>query len=165
MNIGEKILLLRERKGISRKEFAEKLGVSLATITRYEKGDRSPSIEQLQKIAAALDVKPGVFNDLLTLSPVNQFAGGVSDLSLIEPNKLSKILNSANNESAKERITNVLALYGHEVSPQEPNSINLLSTNGIKINLSDNDMRTLDDYMRFALNLKLEEILNTKEGE
>lgn len=165
MNIGEKILLLREKRGISRREFAEKLGVSLATITRYEKGDRNPSIEQLQKIAAVLDVKPGVFNDLLTLSPVSQFAGKTSDLSLIESDKLSKILHSVNNESIKKRIANVLALYGHEISLHEPSNIKLLSTNGVKINLSDKDIKALDEYMKFALLVKLEEIQNTKEGE
>lgn len=56
MNIGDRIIKFRELKGMTRKELATILGVSPATITRYEKGEREPNLETIKKIASALDV-------------------------------------------------------------------------------------------------------------
>ena len=59
----KKLLTLRKCKGMERKELADKLGVSLATITRYEKGDREPNIETIQKISSIFQVP---INDLIS---------------------------------------------------------------------------------------------------
>jgi transcriptional regulator with XRE-family HTH domain len=56
MSISKNILLIREKKGITRNELARKLGLTPATITRYEKGDRQPSLDILTQIAEALSV-------------------------------------------------------------------------------------------------------------
>lgn len=46
----------RTRSLMTRKEMAEKVGVSLSTYTNYEAGNRSPGLEMLPKLAAALNV-------------------------------------------------------------------------------------------------------------
>ncbi|MDU1442082.1 MAG: helix-turn-helix transcriptional regulator [Clostridium cochlearium] len=56
MDIGSKIKELRESKGLTQKELGKRIGVTAVTITRYERGDRNPSIEMLNKIADALNV-------------------------------------------------------------------------------------------------------------
>ena len=62
MNIGENIKYIRKSKGLTQRELAEKIGVTDSAITRYEKGDREPNIETLNKIATALEV---TINDLI----------------------------------------------------------------------------------------------------
>ena len=62
MNIGENIKQFRKNKKITQKELAEKIGVTDSAITKYEKGDREPNIETLNKIATALGV---TINDLV----------------------------------------------------------------------------------------------------
>ena len=56
------LLTLRERKGISRKELAGILGVTVQTYGAYENGKREPNLDKLIKIAAALHVS---IDDLL----------------------------------------------------------------------------------------------------
>ena len=61
--------LLGER-GISQASFAEKLGVSAATISCYVHGVRRPAIDKLNDIARILDVTP---SDLL--APISEKGG------------------------------------------------------------------------------------------
>ncbi len=61
MDIGLEIKLWRERKGLSGKELAQRLGLSPSQVSRIEKGQRRVNAETLQKIAEVLDVSPAVF--------------------------------------------------------------------------------------------------------
>jgi transcriptional regulator with XRE-family HTH domain len=49
--LGSRIKYLRERHNISQIEFAKKIGVSNAVLSRYESGDRKPDYDILNKIA------------------------------------------------------------------------------------------------------------------
>ena len=60
MNFGDKLKEERKKKGMSQKELGQKLGVSQAMIAQYEKGDRTPKIETINKIAQALDINPSI---------------------------------------------------------------------------------------------------------
>ena len=55
MNIGEQIKRYRKEMKLSQKELGERLGVSQQHIAQYENGKRIPKIENIQKIANALD--------------------------------------------------------------------------------------------------------------
>lgn len=48
------IRALREKKGISQRELAERVGTTQSAIARLEAGNISPSLPTLDKIAAAL---------------------------------------------------------------------------------------------------------------
>lgn len=63
MEIGEKIKEIRESIPMTQSELAEKLSLSVHTISKYEQGQRHPKLKQLEKIAKALDVS---VNDLMT---------------------------------------------------------------------------------------------------
>ena len=52
--LGNKILEIREIKGISQQQLATKAGLSKALITHIETGKRYPSDKALQKIIEAL---------------------------------------------------------------------------------------------------------------
>lgn len=61
MDIGLEIKILRERKQMSAKELAEKVGLSPSQVSRLEKGQRRIDTQILHKIARALDVTPAFF--------------------------------------------------------------------------------------------------------
>lgn len=64
MNIGEKIKLIREKKGLTQKQLSELTGINRGTIGNYERGARTPNIEILKKIAHTLDVDINLLIDL-----------------------------------------------------------------------------------------------------
>lgn len=53
----ERLRTLREKKGLSIKELADKTGISDRTLYSWESAEFSPSIEQLPLIAESLGVK------------------------------------------------------------------------------------------------------------
>ncbi|ETJ17300.1 Helix-turn-helix protein [human gut metagenome] len=54
--LGENIRKVRKEKGKSAKYVAEKVGCSTQAILQYERGERNPSINTLEKICNALNV-------------------------------------------------------------------------------------------------------------
>lgn len=58
MNISERIAFERIQKGLTKKDIAEKLGVTPAYYGRLEKRDKLLSIEQIEQIAKAIDIPP-----------------------------------------------------------------------------------------------------------
>ena len=56
MSIGTKIKEARAKKNISQIQLAEILDTSQSLVAAYENGSRTPKIETLSRIAAALDV-------------------------------------------------------------------------------------------------------------
>lgn len=56
MNFANRLKTVREERNLKREDVAKKLGTSPAIIGRYERGERTPSIEIAQKIAEALEV-------------------------------------------------------------------------------------------------------------
>jgi len=68
--ISERLKEIREKRGLSKKELALKIGVSPSTITRYEKDGRIPKLTILQKISEALNV------------PINYLLGEEEDIKI-----------------------------------------------------------------------------------
>lgn len=58
MTVGEKIRQYRKAKGLSQKELGKLSDTAETTIRQYEGGKRTPRIEQIEKIAKALDLSP-----------------------------------------------------------------------------------------------------------
>lgn len=57
----EQLKAIRETRGLSRAKVATLSGLNPATITRIENGERSPTVETLEKLATALDIEVGDF--------------------------------------------------------------------------------------------------------
>jgi transcriptional regulator with XRE-family HTH domain len=49
---------LRSRKRLSQKTLADKVGISVSYVSMLERGQRSPPLETVEKVAKALGVKP-----------------------------------------------------------------------------------------------------------
>lgn len=58
MSIGDNIKNLRKQAGFSQKELAAMIEQTPTSIMHYEKGDRTPKQEIIEKIATALKVRP-----------------------------------------------------------------------------------------------------------
>lgn len=55
--LGEKLRRLRKAQGLTQGELAEKVGVDIKTIVRYETGKNSPKVEILELITKELGAK------------------------------------------------------------------------------------------------------------
>lgn len=56
MDFGTRLKAVREEKGMGREELASSIGTSAAIIGRYERGERTPSIDIAKNIADSLGV-------------------------------------------------------------------------------------------------------------
>ncbi len=56
MTIAERIRLIRQQKGLSQKELADKSGVNIKSLSRYELGSSIPPADALKDISDALGV-------------------------------------------------------------------------------------------------------------
>ena len=56
MSFAKRLKELREERGLTQAEFAERVGIGTSTITRYELGDREPPLPTAVKIADFFNV-------------------------------------------------------------------------------------------------------------
>ena len=61
MRIGEKLRMIREARGLSQEELADRLSVSIPAISRWESGARTFPADELGRIADALGVEAVTF--------------------------------------------------------------------------------------------------------
>lgn len=54
--LNEVIRTLRKRKGLTQEQLAERLGISVMTMRRWEWGERTPDADSIQKISQELGV-------------------------------------------------------------------------------------------------------------
>ena len=71
-----RISTIRKARGMSQTELAEAIGTTLSTLGKLERGDRRLNMDWLQKISAALDVRPEV---LITESSIEEAAESFQD--------------------------------------------------------------------------------------
>lgn len=55
-NMGERIRAVRKAAGVTQRELAERLGIFYQQISQYERGERNPKYETVEKIADALGI-------------------------------------------------------------------------------------------------------------
>ena len=56
MEIGNKIMELRKKKGMSQEELAEKVGVARQTISKWELGETAPDLKQSKELSKIFNV-------------------------------------------------------------------------------------------------------------
>lgn len=101
MNIGENLKRIRKAKGLTQDKLSELTNISITSIQRYESGKRQPTVESVNKIAAALEVS--VFElldnkyDKAEYELINGLSNGCDNLL----NLVSSFEDSAKEESIK----------------------------------------------------------------
>src|SRR3970282_1532273 len=61
VQLGQRVKTLRERRGLSLRALAARSGVSINAISRIERGETSPTVASLRRLAAALGQPIGAF--------------------------------------------------------------------------------------------------------
>lgn len=84
---GNKLKNLRENKGLLQKELADKIGISLSSISMYERGERQPDNDTLKKISKFFNVTVDYLLDNKLDNPI--------DKELLEQEILKKTLQKA----------------------------------------------------------------------
>ena len=64
VEIAEKIRYFRRHRGLSQEQLAQRVGINVNTIRKYELGHRKPNIDQLKKIADGLEISVIEFLDI-----------------------------------------------------------------------------------------------------
>jgi len=103
--VGELIRKIRDAKGITQMELAEKVGISYQQIQKYEKGKSSISLCRLKQIAEALDVELSDF--LQQFEYVSESPTLYRELSEDEK-KLLRSWEKVKNKKAKKLIFELL---------------------------------------------------------
>lgn len=79
---GERLKAAREAAGLTQEELGQRVGVTGVTIMRYEKNQRQPRLEQLRRIALALNmavselVEPGYWGTVTPEEADKAWEGG-----------------------------------------------------------------------------------------
>lgn len=86
MKSGDKIKKYRELCNLTQQELADYSDINVATIKKYELGQRNPKPDQLEKIAKGLGFNPIIFYDLdlSTVGDVMSLLFLISDVTKIE---------------------------------------------------------------------------------
>jgi transcriptional regulator with XRE-family HTH domain len=98
--IGENIRRIRKSKGLTMKDLGNSIGISEQGVGNYERGDREPSIDIINKIASCMDVS---VTELIGASEDNN--NSIKNLSRLAKIELSQIIGSETlNDLAKEKL-------------------------------------------------------------
>lgn len=86
MNLGECIRNARKKAGYTQKTLAQKSGLAEITIRQYETNKREPRLEQIEKIAAALELKSDDLYRSTIIGTVNNstFQGTTEEFLMIK---------------------------------------------------------------------------------
>lgn len=93
MGLSENMLLIRKKKGISQAELGKMIGTSGDVIGRYERGDISPSVEVVAKIADTLEVSVDYLLGKTSLELDKQALQRLEDISKLSPENKNFVLN------------------------------------------------------------------------
>jgi transcriptional regulator with XRE-family HTH domain len=67
--VGERVRQLRRASGFTQAGLAERGGLTTQAVSRIERGTRAPTLETLDKLAAALGVSLGALADAAAVAP------------------------------------------------------------------------------------------------
>jgi transcriptional regulator with XRE-family HTH domain len=120
MPFAEKLSKIRKGKGLTQQEMAQKAGVGIAQIRRYEKGKSSPTLEVIKNIAKTL----GVSADELIFDQGEGVASGrILDRELLEQFELISTLGPRDKEAIKTILESMIIKSRlEEILPSRPNA-------------------------------------------
>ena len=96
MSVNEKIRLIRETKGLTQEQVAEKLGISPTAYGDFERGGNDPKLSKLKKIAEILEMP---LSDLVDLSDK-----GTLNINFNKQGKHYNVYLGSSNAELKEQL-------------------------------------------------------------
>ncbi|MCB9426598.1 MAG: helix-turn-helix transcriptional regulator [Flavobacteriales bacterium] len=111
-DFGLRLKTVREEKGLKREDVANKIGTSAAIIGRYERNERTPSIDIAKNIAEALEVSLDyLVGDTTVLLKDKKMMYRLEILQKVKPDYKERILymldvmlKDAQNNSLQEKL-------------------------------------------------------------
>ncbi len=124
--IGENIKRVREEKGMTQKELAEKCNLATITIRQYESGKREPKTRTLHKIAKALDVyileltidKHAHYVSILDIMAKDKAEMEESEYALKKISRYIRLLNDDGKEKAIEQVELLTKIPEYKKDPE-----------------------------------------------
>ena len=147
--------LRRYRKlcGLTQKQLAEKCGLAPGTIQQYELGKRKPKIEQLQKIAAALNIPVEYLFDTISIGLMSE----------IDRERIDYLLSS--NEEIRT-MQYLLFQNGYSLVQHDDYFILQIVSDGVhgkKIKLTQNEFDNLTKDRDFFIKYLVNKIFDTHD--
>lgn len=105
-NLARTIKKYRKARKLTMKQLSEKSGINLSTLKKYETDNRNPKLEQLSKIAEALEVSVFEFLDI-EVNSVNDIISLVNKMNITTDIDNDKVCISFKNKE----INNCLKEY------------------------------------------------------
>lgn len=100
MSVNEKIRLIRETKGLTQEQVAEKLEMSPSAYGDIERGDNDPKLSKLQKIAEVFEMQ---LSELVDLSDK-----GTLNINFNKQGRYNVYIGSSSTELEKQQLANEL---------------------------------------------------------
>ena len=104
-SVGDRIRRERKKKGFSQKKLAALSGIAQNSIGNYERGDRSPTMAVVKKIATALEVD---LSELVEFTLSNDVYANTKKESYELSNKIKIRLNLVRSIALQRKITDLL---------------------------------------------------------
>ena len=96
MTLREKLIVLRDKAGITQMSLAHQLGVSRQAVTRWESGDTAPSMDKLKALAKIYDVSLDWLCSDCDVADEKPF-------EIVEPSEDNETNNATTSEEDKKR--------------------------------------------------------------
>ena len=93
MSLSDNMLLIRKKKGLSQADLGKMIGTSGDVVGRYERGDITPSVEVVSKIADALEVSVDYLLGKTKMELDKQALKRLEDISTLAPENKKFVLN------------------------------------------------------------------------
>ncbi len=93
MDLGDNMMLTRKKKNLSQADLGKMIGTSGDVIGRYERGDITPSIDVVAKIADALEVSVDYLIGKTKMQLDKQAVKRLEDISKLPEENKSFVLN------------------------------------------------------------------------
>lgn len=142
MDLKERIKLARKTASLSQSQFANLLGVSFMTVRRWEAGEVSPRINEIQQISKLLNTPVeyfiGVSDALNTMPPkinneviAEHITTGISeDKITVHDDNSNLTFSFPNNEEGRKTLFMLINRHQNKSSPIFANSISGDNNNG-----------------------------------
>lgn len=104
LTLGEKISIARKKIKLSQTDLAEKLGVGIATISRWETDGSEPTFSQIEKIASVTGSSISFFVKYVVAEPTSSYGVPVQRIPLLSTDQVIKI-NVSNYSSISGQAT------------------------------------------------------------
>lgn len=111
----------RKENGWTMKEFGEKLGKSESAISKWIKGDRSPMVEDFNKMVNLFNTSPDIlmYGATVSSSTLSEITRISSELDVARQEKVLDYTKEQREEQEVERRTNVIQLKKKKITDEE----------------------------------------------